>query len=157
MQTLTYNQMIRVNTPVSENEILDKNDLTYKVGSLINSGLNIKSYRRDVIKDPELCFLLMIIDDNGIINGMRRKDILSSIKILCVMLPLLNLLYKIIIYINNINLNESGKGGEKDDYEINIISENYRKKHENENDSKFEKNKRIKVDDKENTNTNILK
>ena len=59
--------------------------------------------------------------------------------------------------INNISLNESGKEGEKDDYEINIISENKRKKHENENDSTFEKNKRIKFDDKENTNTNIFK
>ena len=77
MQPLSYNQMITVNTPVSENEILDKNDLTYKVESMINSGLNIKSYWRDVIKDPELSFLLMIIDDNGIKSGMRRKDILS--------------------------------------------------------------------------------
>ena len=77
MQPLTYNQMITVNTPVSENEILDKNDLTYKVESMIKSGLNIKSYWRDVIKDPEISFLLMIIDDNGIKSGMRRKDILS--------------------------------------------------------------------------------
>ena len=77
MQPLTYNQMITVNTPVSEDEILNKNDLTYKVESMIKSGLNIKSYWRDVIKDPEINFLLMIIDDNGIKSGMRRKDILS--------------------------------------------------------------------------------
>ena len=77
MQPLTYNQMITANTPVSENEILDKNDLTYKIESMINSGINIKSYWRDVIKDPEISFLLMIIDDNGIKSGMRRKDILS--------------------------------------------------------------------------------
>ena len=77
MQPLTYNQMITANTPVSENEILDKNDLTYKIEAMINSGLNIKSYWRDVIKDPEISFLLMIIDDNGIKSGMRRKDILS--------------------------------------------------------------------------------
>ena len=77
MQPLTYNQMITANTPGSENEILDKNDLTYKIESMINSGINIKSYWRDVIKDPEISFLLMIIDDNGIKSGMRRKDILS--------------------------------------------------------------------------------
>ena len=77
MQPLTYNQMITANTPISENEILDKNDLTYKIESMINSGINIKSYWRDVIKDPEISFLLMIIDDNGIKSGMRRKDILS--------------------------------------------------------------------------------
>ena len=77
MQPLTYNQTITANTPVSENEILDKNDLTYKIESMINSGINIKSYWRDVIKDPEISFLLMIIDDNGIKSGMRRKDILS--------------------------------------------------------------------------------
>jgi hypothetical protein len=77
MQPLTYNQMLTVNTPVSENEILDKDDLTNKIKAMVNSGVKIKSYWRDVIKDPEISFLLMIIDDNGIKSGMRRKDILS--------------------------------------------------------------------------------
>ena len=61
--------------------------------------------------------------------------------------------------INNMSVDErNSKEGEKDDYEINIISEiNKGKKLENDNDSTLEKNKRIKFDDKENTNTNIFK
>ena len=59
--------------------------------------------------------------------------------------------------INNMSVDERISKEEKDDYEINIISENNKgKKHENDNDSTFEKNKRIKFDDKENTNTNIF-
>ena len=59
----------------------------------------------------------------------------------------------------NISKNDSVKEGEKDDYEINIINENYKgKKNENEGDSSFSRNKRInEFDDKENTNTNIFK
>ena len=77
LQPLAYNQMITINAPVSENEILDKDDLINKITAIVKSGVNIKSYWRDVIKDPEISFLLMIIDDNGIKSGMRRKDILS--------------------------------------------------------------------------------
>jgi hypothetical protein len=60
---------------------------------------------------------------------------------------------------NNISKNDTVKEGEKDDYEINIINENYKgKKNENEGDSSFSRNKRInEFDDKENTNTNIFK
>ena len=43
---------------------------------LIN-GITINSYWRDVINDAEICFLLMIVDDNGIKKGMRRNDILN--------------------------------------------------------------------------------
>ena len=44
---------------------------------MVNSGINIKSFWRDVINDPEISFLLMIVDDNGPKSGMRRKDILN--------------------------------------------------------------------------------
>ena len=44
---------------------------------MINGGIAIKSYWRDVINDPEISFLLMIVDDNGVKSGMRRKDLLN--------------------------------------------------------------------------------
>ena len=81
MQPLVYNPMITVNVPSNVEEILDKDDLGNKVEYMLRNGINIKSYWRDVIKDPEISFLLMITDDNGFNGGMRRKDILSpSIK-----------------------------------------------------------------------------
>ena len=77
MEPLIYNQMLTVNPPMTEEEMLDKNDLSKKVDIMTNMGVNIRSFWRDIIKDPEISFLLMIIDDNGIKQGMRRKDILT--------------------------------------------------------------------------------
>ena len=37
----------------------------------------IVEYNRDVIKDPQISFLMMIVDDSGDNSGMRRKDILD--------------------------------------------------------------------------------
>ena len=77
MEPLIYKQIITVNAPMTEDEILDKNDLSKKVDLITNMGINIRSFWRDVIKDPEISFLLTIIDDNGIKSGFRRKDVLS--------------------------------------------------------------------------------
>ena len=81
MEPLKYISYLTVMPPQNEKEIKDKDDLNKKVIEMINGGINIKSYWRDVIRDPEISFLLMIVDDNGVKNGMRRKDIMNpSIK-----------------------------------------------------------------------------
>ena len=76
MEPLIYNPQITINAPLNEDDILDKDDLNNKIKAMMNLGFNFRSYWRDVIKDPEISFLLMIIDDNGIKSGMKRKDIL---------------------------------------------------------------------------------
>ena len=76
MEPLIYNPQITINAPLNEDDILDKDDLNKKIKAMMNLGFNFRSYWRDVIKDPEISFLLMIIDDNGIKSGMKRKDIL---------------------------------------------------------------------------------
>ena len=76
MEPLIYNPQITINAPLNEDDILDKDDLNKKIRAMMNLGFNFRSYWRDVIKDPEISFLLMIIDDNGIKSGMKRKDIL---------------------------------------------------------------------------------
>jgi hypothetical protein len=76
MKPLIYNPQITINAPLNEDDILDKDDLNKKIKAMMNLGFNFRSYWRDVIKDPEISFLLMIIDDNGIKSGMKRKDIL---------------------------------------------------------------------------------
>ena len=77
MNKLEYNPYITVELPQTENELKYKNDLTLKIENMINNGISVKSYWRDVIKDPEISFLMMIVDDNGIKSGMRRKDLLD--------------------------------------------------------------------------------
>ena len=77
MDPLKYISYLTVIPPQNDGELKDKDDLGRKVTDMINGGINIKSYWRDVIKDPEISFLLMIVDDNGAKSGMRRRDILN--------------------------------------------------------------------------------
>ena len=77
MEPLKYASQLTVIPPQNEYEIEDKDDLSRKVIDMINAGINVKSYWRDVIKDPQISFLLMIVDDNGVKSGMKRKDILN--------------------------------------------------------------------------------
>ena len=63
--------------PKTENEIRFVNDLRYKVDGLVNKGIIIKSFWRNVIRDPDISFLMMIVDDMGEKSGMRRKDLLD--------------------------------------------------------------------------------
>ena len=74
---LIFNPYMAVELPKTENEIKYRNDLIVKVENMVKSGMNIKSYWRDIIKDPEISFLMMIVDDNGNNSGMRRKDLLD--------------------------------------------------------------------------------
>ena len=77
MEKLEFNQSITVESPSNEKDIKDKDYMRTRVENMMDSGINIKSYWRDVIRDPEISFLLMIVDDNGIKSGMRRNDILN--------------------------------------------------------------------------------
>ena len=77
MEKLEYNPYITVELPKTENELKYKNDLSLKVENMLNNGISVKSYWRDIIKDPEISFLMMMVDDNGIKSGMRRKDLMD--------------------------------------------------------------------------------
>ena len=76
-EQLIFNPYLCVDLPRSENEIKYKNDLALKVENMLNNGINVKSYWREIIKDPDISLLMMIIDDNGEKSGMRRKDLLD--------------------------------------------------------------------------------
>ena len=77
MDALEYSSLLTVVPPQNQEEIKDKEDLNKKIEEMIKDGTDIKSYWRDVIKDPEISFLLMIVDDNGTKSGKRRRDILD--------------------------------------------------------------------------------
>ena len=64
-----------LNDTKTENEIKYKSDLRYKVENMINKGIIIKSFWRDVVKDPDISLLMMIVDDIGEKSGLRRKDL----------------------------------------------------------------------------------
>jgi hypothetical protein len=77
MGKLEFCPQLTVELPKNEREIKDKDDLRLKVEEMIINGINIKSYWRDLIRDPEISFLLMIVDDNGTNKGKKRRDILN--------------------------------------------------------------------------------
>ena len=75
---LIFNPYLTVAMPKNENDAKNRNDLEVKVENLMKEGYIVKSFWRDVIKDPEICFLMTVVDDIGIMSRMRRKDLLDS-------------------------------------------------------------------------------
>lgn len=74
---LIFDSNICVQVPESENELKDKEYIKSKVNEMIENGISISTYWRDIIKDPETSFLLMVIDDNGK-DFLRRSDIFNK-------------------------------------------------------------------------------
>ncbi len=80
MEELIFNSKMCIPVPTNEKDIKDKNYFKDKVEEIINNNININTYWRDIIKDPETCFILMIVDDTGSKSGMKRKDLLDPKK-----------------------------------------------------------------------------
>ena len=77
MNKLIFNPKMCVPVPDNENDIKDKNYLKEKIEEITNNNVCIRTYWRDIIKDAETSFILMIVDDTGSKSGMKRKDILD--------------------------------------------------------------------------------
>ena len=77
MNPLKFNPKMNIPLPSTTEEIKDKNYIKIKVQELRSQNINIKSYWKDIIKDPETSFILMVVDDTGQKQGMKRKDILN--------------------------------------------------------------------------------
>ena len=76
MNELIFNPEMCVPLPENEEEIKEKNYTKNKVEE-ISKKVTIKSYWRDFIKEPESCFILMVVDDNDKRPGIKRKDLLN--------------------------------------------------------------------------------
>ena len=80
MDELIFNSKMCIPVPTNEKDIKDKHYFKDKVDEIINNNIIINTYWRDIIKDPETCFILMIVDDTGIKSGMKRNDLLDPKK-----------------------------------------------------------------------------
>ena len=76
MNELIFNPEMCIPLPENEEEIKEKNYMKNKVEE-ISKKVTIKSYWRDFIKEPESCFILMVVDDNDKRPGIKRKDLLN--------------------------------------------------------------------------------
>ncbi len=77
MNKLIFNPIICIPLPKNEEEINDKTYLKIKARELVQKKMKIKTYWRDIIKEPETSFILMIVDDSEKKSGLKRKDILN--------------------------------------------------------------------------------
>lgn len=77
MEKLIFSPEITVSQPTTKEEYNDKYFLHKKVEELVDNGYYIKSYWKELIKDPEICFILMIVDDNDKFVEQKRRDLLD--------------------------------------------------------------------------------
>ena len=78
MGKLIYNPNLTIDLPTTENDIKSKGYLPTQIKKKIEEGIEIKSFWKDVVKDPDTCFILTIVDDSGRHAGNKRSDILDK-------------------------------------------------------------------------------
>ena len=77
MEPLIFKKELCVEISDVEKEFKSGDYLRKKIGEKIDDGIPIRAFWRDIIRDPRINFLLMIVDDNPIKRGDKRKDILD--------------------------------------------------------------------------------
>ena len=78
MNKLIYNPDFVIPLPKNEYDINSKEYLANKVKIKIDSGIDIKSFWKDIVKDEETCFILTVVDDSIKNAGNKRNDILNK-------------------------------------------------------------------------------
>ena len=78
MSKLIYNPNLTIELPTNENDIKSKSYLPDQIRKKIDDGVEIKSFWKDIVKDPDTCFILTIVDDSGRHAGNKRSDILDK-------------------------------------------------------------------------------
>lgn len=75
---LQYKQVLCVPLPTNENDLKDREYIKTKVEEMrTNNKIKISSFWRDIIKDAETSFLLMVVDDT-VKKMFKRGDIFNE-------------------------------------------------------------------------------
>ena len=77
MNSLIFKSELCVAIPQKEKYFKSGDYLRNEIREKVKNGIIIRAFWRDIIKDPKINFLLMIVDDNPIRRGDKRKDILD--------------------------------------------------------------------------------
>ena len=78
MNKLLFSSELLITPPGNEEQIKDRTYMNELINEKVQSGVPIKSFWRDIIKDYETCLILMIVDDTGANSGKKRNDILDA-------------------------------------------------------------------------------
>ena len=77
MDKLKFDYNMTIKVPNREEDIVNKNYLKNQLLIKYDEGINISTSWREIINDPETCFILMIVDDNCKKKGFKRKNLLN--------------------------------------------------------------------------------
>ena len=77
MPKLIFSNELLIDYPINEEQIKDRKYMNEQINIKVQNGIPIKSFWRDIIKDPQTCLILMIVDDTGVNSGKKRNDILD--------------------------------------------------------------------------------
>jgi hypothetical protein len=77
MNSLIFKSELCVDIPQKEKYFKSGDYLRKEIKEKVKNGIIIRAFWRDIINDPKINFLLMIVDDNPIRRGDKRKDILD--------------------------------------------------------------------------------
>ena len=77
MPKLNFDYDMKLKLPKNEINIKSNNYLKNQVLIKGDKGISIKVYWKEIIYDPETCFVLMIVDDNGKKAGFKRRNLLN--------------------------------------------------------------------------------
>ena len=77
MSKLIFSNELLIEYPINEEQIKDRKYMNEQINIKVQNGIPIKSFWRDIIKDPQTCLILMIVDDTGVNSGKKRNDILD--------------------------------------------------------------------------------
>ena len=77
MEKLIFNKNIVVEIPENEEVIKNLEYFKQKVKELNEDGKSISSFWREKTRDPEIAFLMMVVDDNNIKVGQKRNDLIN--------------------------------------------------------------------------------
>lgn len=78
MKPLIYDSNIVVPPPEEEMDLRDSEYIKVKVKIIEGTGKKINSFWKERSRSPEFTFLFMVIDDNSIQTGLKRKDIMDD-------------------------------------------------------------------------------
>ena len=78
MEKLIYDYNMQLKLPKKEINIKSNEYLKQQIIKKSSKGINIRSYWKEIIYEPETCFVLMIVDDTGKKAGFKRRNLLNQ-------------------------------------------------------------------------------
>ena len=78
MNKLIFNPNFVIDIPRNELDVKSREYLSEQIKKKVDEGVDVKSFWKDIVREPESCFILTVVDDSGKNAGSKRNDILNK-------------------------------------------------------------------------------